>query len=86
MRHIGEELYSLLTRVLKLGSYVIGTVVGLLLISNKKQLYFAFSLIMGLILYIVVRDMIPPRKEGKPVYFLVGLVLIISNDLLVRSA
>jgi len=86
VRHIGEELDSLLTRVLKLGSYVIGTVVGLLLISNKTQLYFVFSLIMGLILYIVVRDMIPPGKEGKPVYFLVGLVLIISNDLLVRSA
>lgn len=83
VRHIGEELDSQLIRVLQHGSYVIGTIVGLLLIQNKSQLYFVFSLIMGLILYIVVRDMIPQRKEGKTVYFIVGVLIIIVIDLLV---
>lgn len=85
VRHISEELDSQLIHVLQYGSYVFGTIVGLLLIQNKSQLYFIFSLIMGLILYIVVRDMIPQRKEGKTVYFIVGVLIIIAIDLLVWS-
>lgn len=83
VRHIGEELDSQLIHVLQYGSYAFGTIVGLLLIQNKSQLYFVFSLIMGLILYIVVRDMIPQRKEGKTVYFIVGVLIIIAIDLLI---
>ncbi len=53
----------------------IGTLSGLLLIPNKASLFSILSIVTGFILYIVVRDIIPIGKSGKPVYFILGVLI-----------
>ncbi|NIR87764.1 hypothetical protein GWO13_09500 [Candidatus Bathyarchaeota archaeon] len=77
---------SKLNRLLQLVFPLVGTFVGLLLIANKTQLFLLFSVTMGSILYIVIRDMIPIGKEGKPVYFVTGALITIATFLIFEVA
>jgi len=81
-RHINEEIGSRLNRVLQSMGPLVGTLVGLFLIANKTQLFLVFSMTMGFIFYIVIRDMIPIGKEGKPAYFVAGILITIATFLL----
>jgi zinc transporter ZupT len=80
--HIYEKINNKFNRLFKITSPVIGTLCGLFLIQNRTQLYSVFSFTMGLVLYIVVRDMIPRGKKGKPVFFILGSVISITMFLL----
>ena len=80
--HINEKIDSRLNHLLQSISTVIGTFLGLVLIANKTQLFLVFSITMGLILYIVIRDMIPRGKEGKPIYFTAGALIAIATFLI----
>jgi len=64
---------------------IIGTFFSLLLIAKKTQLFLVFSLTAGFILYIVVRDMIPPVREGKPFYFVTGALITIAISLIFQE-
>ncbi len=55
-----------------------GATLGLVLVLNKTALYTIFVFSLGLILYIVVRDMIPLGKKGKPAFFVFGVLLAVS--------
>jgi len=68
--------------VLQIVGPIAGTLIGLLLIENKTQLFLVFSTTMGLILYIMIRDMIPTGKEGKPMYFILGALIAIATFLI----
>ncbi len=37
---------------------------------------------MGSVLYIIIRDMIPTGKEGKPMYFILGALIAIATSLI----
>ena len=51
---------------------------------NLELLFLMYSFISGVILYTIVREVIPEREKGKPLYFLIGvfgftiLILIIK--------
>ncbi|GAI41573.1 unnamed protein product, partial [marine sediment metagenome] len=81
-KHITEKIGSRLNRLLQSVSPIVGTFIGLLLIANTTLLFLVFSTAMGFILYIVVRDMIPMGKEGKPIYFVAGTLITIATFLI----
>jgi len=85
-RHINEKISNILNRVLQTICPVVGTFAGLTLIANKTRLFLVFSMTMGLVLYIVIRDMIPIGKEGKPIYFVAGALITIATALIFHSA
>ncbi len=84
-RHINEKIGSRLNHGLQLVSPFVGTLFGLFLIANKTQLFLVFSMAMGFILYIVIRDIIPLGKEGKPIYFIMGILITVATSLVVHS-
>jgi len=84
-KHINEKIGSRLNRLLQSAGPIVGTFAGLTLIANKTQLFLVFSPTMGLVLYIVIRDMIPIGKEGKPIYFLAGALITIATALIFHS-
>jgi zinc transporter ZupT len=84
-RHINEKINSKLNRAATLILPLFGTIIGLLLIADKTHLFLVFSLTMGFILYIVIRDMIPIGREGKPLYFIVGVLLTIATFLIFQK-
>jgi hypothetical protein len=81
LSHINERLGSRLNRLMQYLSPIIGSFVGLLLITEKVHLFLVFSIAMGIILYIVIRDMIPLRKEAKPIYFVLGILIVLIGSI-----
>jgi hypothetical protein len=81
--HAVEKIRSRFNRAVQIITPIVGTLLGLLLIQNKMVMYLFFSLTMGLILYVVVRDMIPLGKEGKPIFFIIGVIFTIGISLLI---
>ncbi|NHJ41082.1 MAG: hypothetical protein FK731_13705, partial [Asgard group archaeon] len=75
-----EELTARKARIIRIISSftpTLGALIGIFMVFNKILLYTFFALTIGLILYIVVRDMIPLGKKGKPLYFILGVLLAI---------
>ncbi len=85
-RHINERIGSRSSRVLQSVGPVVGAFVGSLLIADKGQLFLVFSAAVGFVLYIVIRDMIPLGKEGKPMYFVAGALITIATSLIFSAA
>ncbi|MGV9142249.1 MAG: hypothetical protein ACOC1X_04860, partial [Promethearchaeota archaeon] len=57
---------------------LIGVILGLiyeLFFSpfNLEMIFVLFSFISGVILYTIVREIIPEKEKGKPLYFLMGV-------------
>jgi hypothetical protein len=82
-RHVSEKIGSVLNRVISAVAPIVGVLIGFLLIENKTQLYLVFSVTMGVILYVVIRDMIPTGREGTPIYFVLGALMSMVISLIV---
>lgn len=83
--HMCEQIQSRFNRFIQPVSPVIGVIVGLLLIQNKTQLYMVFAIVIGIVLYIIVRDIIPQREKGNPVYFVIGVILTLITIQVVQG-
>ncbi|TET59263.1 MAG: hypothetical protein E3J52_06195 [Promethearchaeota archaeon] len=53
---------------------IIGLLVNSLLPDNIELLFLFYSFISGVILYVIVREVIPEKEKGDPLKFLIGLV------------
>ncbi len=57
---------------------LIGVIIGLLLdwigFEYTELFYILFSFISGVILYTIVREVLPEKEKGKPILFLIGFV------------
>ncbi|MFX1352598.1 MAG: hypothetical protein ACFFGP_01405 [Promethearchaeota archaeon] len=53
---------------------IIGVILKIFIPFNTELLFIAFSFISGIILYIIVREVIPEKEKGDPLKFLGGLV------------
>jgi zinc transporter ZupT len=82
--HVIDKIGSNFNQIIQIIAPIAGALLGLFLIQNKLIMYLIFSITMGLILYIVVRDMIPLGKEGKPIFFIIGIILTIGISLLIE--
>lgn len=55
-------------------------------LSPAKDLYYSlFALSVGAILYVVIRDMIPYGKEGKPLFFFFGFIISFGVIILAKT-
>lgn len=58
-------------------SSLTGVIIGLLFFEffslNLEMVYILYSFISGVILYTIVREIIPEKEKGKPIYFIIGL-------------
>ena len=75
-RDILEDIGRGLKRIILMFP-LFGAIIANLLIDTETHLYIIFSLVMGFFLYIVIRDMIPRGRSGKPFYFLLGSLISI---------
>jgi len=53
---------------------IIGTLFELFLHVDIELIYILYSFISGVIFYTIVREVIPEKEKGKPIYFLIGVV------------
>ena len=85
IKHISKMRFGLFEQIIKFLGPVAGALVGLLLISNNTHLFLVLSFATGIILYIVIRDIIPAGREGKPVYFVAGALITVAIFILVNN-
>ncbi|MHA2430553.1 MAG: hypothetical protein ACXACC_05895, partial [Promethearchaeota archaeon] len=53
---------------------IIGLITNIFIDLNTELLFIAFSFISGIILYIIVREVIPEKEKGEPLKFLIGMI------------
>jgi len=53
---------------------VFGLILDLLAFEFTETFYILFSFTSGVILYTIVREVIPEKEKGQPIYFLIGFV------------
>ncbi|MFX0137388.1 MAG: hypothetical protein ACFFDN_27360 [Candidatus Hodarchaeota archaeon] len=53
---------------------IIGLILKIILPVNLELLFIFYSFISGVILYVIVREVIPEKEKGNPLKFLIGLV------------
>ena len=74
---VGHEEGPLIKYILS-GSTFIGVLIGLIIDSifplNLELLFIFYSFISGVILYVIVREIIPEKEKGDPIKFLIGLI------------
>jgi len=51
---------------------------------NLEMIYILYSFISGVILYTIVREVIPEKEKGNPIYFLIGAIGFILIIYLIR--
>lgn len=66
---------GLFGRIILSASPLLGALFINLLNLPLSVIYAIIAYVIGMFLYLVVRDVLPEKKEGKPSYFLLGLLL-----------
>ncbi|MFO7791690.1 MAG: hypothetical protein R6W73_01735 [Candidatus Saliniplasma sp.] len=58
-------------------STVIGVVIGIMFDFNEHLERSVLAFVLGMMLFMVSRDILPKDKEGKPLYFILGVITIL---------
>jgi zinc transporter ZupT len=66
---------TMLEEILLSLSPLFGAVTAFVLGLHTVAFYITFSFVTGILLYIVVRDLVPSEEKGKPLYFVFGMAL-----------
>ena len=53
---------------------LVGIVINAFLPKNLELLFIFYSIISGVILYVIVREVIPEKEKGDPIKFVIGLI------------
>ncbi len=69
-----ERVFRIITFV----DLTLGALIGVFLVFNEVVFFTVFAFALGLVLFTVIRDMIPLGKKGKPMFFLIGVVFAIG--------
>ncbi|MCK5297910.1 MAG: hypothetical protein KAJ76_03315 [Candidatus Heimdallarchaeota archaeon] len=81
------DIHGRKKKVIRYLSYLtpfVGASLGIIFVyvESSIALFTIFALVLGLVLFLVVRDMIPLGKKGKPVFFLIGIIITLGTFLI----
>jgi len=76
LKEIHKVSEGILDRILLASAPVVGALVGLLLNVGPNMERYCLAFVSGLMLFLVSRDIMPKEKEGKPLFFLLGVFTI----------
>lgn len=84
LEHLSRMSNKSFNKIILCLSTLIGALVATFLNLTPILYYGIFSFIIGALLYIVVRDLIPKREKGKPLYFIIGVIISIIILIITR--
>ena len=53
---------------------LVGILINVFLPENLEMLFIFYSIISGVILYVIVREVIPEKEKGDPIKFIIGMI------------
>ncbi len=82
-----QDIHGRKNKVIRYLGYLtpfVGASLGIIFVyvQSPLALFTVFALVLGLVLFLVVRDMIPLGKKGKPLFFLIGIIFTIGTFLI----
>jgi len=84
-----ESKEPLYLKIIIASSALIGVFVGLLLTIvfhiSMEVIFFLFSFISGVILYTIIREVLPENESGRPLYFLLGIFIFLLLIILFQT-
>jgi zinc transporter ZupT len=72
------------TRVLMSSSILLGAVIGAIIGITTAIFNILLAFLIGALLYVVIKDMLPKYRKGHPLYFVLGNILMLVILLLQR--
>lgn len=69
-----KSIKKYLLAISALSGIIFGLITNVFIELNTELLFIAFSFISGIILYIIVREVIPEKEKGEPLKFLIGMI------------
>jgi zinc transporter ZupT len=76
--HIDKRAKTKLKKVVLSSSPFIGVIIALIFEVKETILAVSLSLILGMLLYIVNRDILPGGKRGHPKMFILGVSIVVA--------
>jgi zinc transporter ZupT len=83
MQHIHESARTGTNKIILSLSTLLGVIVALVLKVEENIQGAILALLLGMLLYIGIRDFIPREEKGSPVLFLVGVGVVILSWLVI---
>lgn len=74
IKYDGKPIIKSILGASALTGIIIGLIINTIFSVNLELLFIFFSFISGVILYVIVREVIPEKEKGDPLKFLIGLV------------
>ena len=79
-----SKFKEFLLAISALGGIILGLLFELFLPIDIELIYILYSFVSGVILYTIVREVIPEKEKGKPIFFIVGatgftIIILIIN-------
>ena len=78
LHEIHKQAETIWTKILLSSSVFIGALVGLILEPDKILYFGLLGFVVGVLLYVAIRDLIPEKKEGNLRYFILGVLLTLG--------
>ena len=80
---VNEEINSPLYQKIVLSSagllgVFIGLILNIIFHLPMEIIFFLFSFISGVILYTIIREVLPENESGRPLYFLLGIIIFLA--------
>ena len=69
-------------RIISFTTPTLGAIIGIFLVFSPIAFFIVFAFALGLVLFTVIRDLIPLGKKGKPGFFIIGIVFTITTFLI----
>jgi len=67
-----SKIREFLLSISAVGGIAIGLILELYSSFDLELVFILYSFISGVILYTIVREVIPEKEKGKPIYFIIG--------------
>jgi len=80
LEHIHSKSKTHFNKIVLAFSTLIGALVASSSDLSGGLYYGLFAFTIGLLLYIVIRDMLPKKDKGDPISFLIGIILILITN------
>lgn len=78
MQHIHERAKTGTNKVILSLSTLLGVIVAVMLVVERDVQGAILALLLGMLLYIGIRDFIPREEKGYPALFLVGIAIVVA--------
>ena len=70
-----QPIRDKVTKIALAGATFYGVLLALILPFSLKFIYSLTGIVAGVLFYIVIRETIPKEKEGKPLFFIIGVLI-----------